>query len=467
MEKKKRAPSIVRTDSLDLDPKTRYQQLNFKYELTREDYQDLDNQYKTDAITHKVVSKPAEDATRNGFRIVIPSDANLQQAMQKKLDSLNLQSVLAQQIVFQRSNGDGYLTIGVKELNPTSTDTPIDPQNLLDVVFVHAFGQAHIKAYQTNDDPTSVDYGKEQAIVVQPTTNGYTVSKNGDQIEDPKPVGTVVIDQSRYCHISLDKFEDDLHGTSVIQRCKNQIKNMSIATETVGKMLREFTFKIVKSDSLMGESSVKFRQDKEEMSQSLNTEATAFINSEDDIVKLSTPTNGINTLLDFAWQDLAAASNIPKSVLTGEQAGTLAGASQDVANYYDSVKATQEQELKPEIEKIVKLLFWAQDVGNGSVDPDTIDWHIEFNPLWTPDDKTMAQTNLINTQAAVARVSAGMQAPDEAMASLNGMSNNQIQPAQNMAVDSADAEKEFESQFTQEQVEQYKKDLEMAHNGKA
>lgn len=467
MEKKKRAPSIVRTDSLDLDPKTRYQQLNFKYELTREDYQDLDNQYKTDAITHKVVSKPAEDATRNGFRLVISGNEKLQQQMQRKLDSLNLQSVLAQQIVFQRSNGDGYLTIGVKELSATSTDTPIDPENVLDVAFVHAFGQAHIKAYQTNDDPTSVDYGKEQAIVVQPTTNGYTVNKSGDQIADPKPVETVVIDQSRYCHISLDKFEDDLHGTSVIQRCKNQIKNMSIATETVGKMLREFTFKIVKSDSLMGESSVKFRQDKEEMSQSLNTEATAFINSEDDIVKLSTPTNGINTLLDFAWQDLAAASNIPKSVLTGEQAGTLAGASQDVANYYDTVKATQEQELKPEIEKIVKLLFWAQDVGGGSVDPDTIDWHIEFNPLWTPDDKTMAQTNLINTQAAVARVGAGMQAPDEAMASLNGQANNQIQPAQNMAVDSAGAEKEFESQFTPEQVEQYKKDLEMAQNGKA
>lgn len=77
----------------------------------------------------------------------------------------------------------------------------------------------------------------------------------------------------------------------------------------------------------------------------------------------------------------------------------------------------------------------------------------------------MAQTNLINTQAAVARVGAGMQAPDEAMANLNGMSNNQIQPAQNMAQDSA--EDEFESQFTPEQVEQYKKDLEMAHNGKA
>ena len=47
------------------------------------------------------------------------------------------------------------------------------------------------------------------------------------------------------------------------------------------------------------------------------------------------------------------------------------------------------------------------------------------------------------------------------------MSNNQIQPAQNMATDSADEEAEFESQFTPEQVEQYKKDLEMAHDGKA
>ena len=449
MAKKKRAPSVVRNDSLDLDPKAKYQQLGFKYELTREDYQDLDNQYKTDAITHKVVSKPAEDATRNGFRLVISRNEKLQQQMQQKLDSLHLQSVLAQQIVFQRSNGDGYLTIGVKELSATSTDTPIDPENLVDVAFVHAFGQSHIKAYQTNDDPTSIDYGKEQAIVVVPTTNGSTINKQGEPVLNEKQIDPVVIDQSRYCHISLDKFEDDLHGTSVIQRCKNQIKNMGIATETVGKMLREFTFKIVKSDNLMSEDPTKFRRDKEEMSQSLNTEATAFINSEDDIVKLSTPTNGINTLLDFAWQDLAAASNIPKSVLTGEQAGTLAGASQDVANYYDTVKAIQDQQLKPEIEKIVKLLFWAQDVGDGSVDPDTIDWHIEFNRLWTPDDKTMAQTNLINTQAAAARVGAGMQAPDEAMASLNGMSNNQIQPAQNMSQDSA--EDEFESQFTPEQ----------------
>lgn len=466
MTESKQVPTLV-NDSLDLNPRKNYQQVDFQYELTREDYQELDNQTKTDAITHKIVYKPAEDATRNGWRLVIEGNTKLQQAMQAKLDSLKLQSVFTQQEAFKRSNGDGYLTIGIKELNPTSTDTPINPENVLDVVFVHAFGQAHIKAYRTNDDPTSVDYGKEQAIVVQPTQNGYTINKNGDQIENPKPIKPVVIDQSRYCRISLDRFEDDLHGTSIIQRCKNQIKNMGIATETVGKMLREFTFKIVKSDTLMNQDDIKFRKVKEEMSQSLNTEATAFINSEDDIVKLSTQTNGINTLLDFAWQDLAAASNIPKSVLTGEQAGTLAGASQDIANYYDTVKAMQEQELKPEIEKIVKLLFWAQDVGDGSVDPDTIDWHIEFNPLWTPDDKTMAQTNLLNTQAAVARVGAGMQAPDEAMASLNGMSNNQIQPAQNMATDSADEEAEFESQFTPEQVEQYKKDLEMAHNGKA
>ena len=35
MAKKKRAPSVVRNDSLDLNTKTRYQQLGFKYELTR------------------------------------------------------------------------------------------------------------------------------------------------------------------------------------------------------------------------------------------------------------------------------------------------------------------------------------------------------------------------------------------------------------------------------------------------
>ncbi|TDN21741.1 anti-CBASS protein Acb1 family protein, partial [Lactobacillus crispatus] len=89
-----------------------------------------------------------------------------------------------------------------------------------------------------------------------------------------------------------------------------------------------------------------------------------------------------------------AACGIPKSVLTGEQAGTLAGASQDVINYYDSIKAIQTNLLKPEIEQITRILMYA----NGD-DPDQLDWKIVFNDLQTMDVNTSSETSIIHTNA--------------------------------------------------------------------
>ena len=155
------------------------------------------------------------------------------------------------------------------------------------------------------------------------------------------------------------------------------------------------------------------------------------------------------------------ASNIPKSVLTGEQSGTLAGAGQDVQNYYDSVKALQEQILKPEIMNIVRLLMYSKEFG-GYLDPDSLEWHIEFNPLWTPDDKTQSETLVNHANAAGTLVTNGIFAPDEVRNMFNGQGNNAIQGMQNNAnvTDSID---DVESQYTQDQIEQYYKDLEKAH----
>ena len=140
---------------------------------------------------------------------------------------------------------------------------------------------------------------------------------------------------------------------------------------------------------------------------------------------------GIDNLLLFAWQQLAAASNIPKSVLLGEQAGTLAGATTDVANYYDGVKSMQEELLRPQLERIIQLLMWSTDVAGGSEAPDSIEWKLEFNPLWTPDAKTMSEINYTDTQAEVLKVNSGIEDTDDALRNLAGQNNNLSQSMEN------------------------------------
>ncbi|MGP3254710.1 anti-CBASS protein Acb1 family protein, partial [Lactobacillus paragasseri] len=63
---------VVRSDSLDLSPTVDYESIAWKTAAHSQDYEALDDRYKYDAIAHKMVSKAAKDATRNGFRLVIP-----------------------------------------------------------------------------------------------------------------------------------------------------------------------------------------------------------------------------------------------------------------------------------------------------------------------------------------------------------------------------------------------------------
>ena len=341
----------------------------------------------------------------------------------------------------------------------TDSSEPIDPTNIQDVTFVHAFGQANVLKAYTNDDPTSPNYGKEDTLVVRQTKAGSKVNDQGVPIPQAVNDKTIQIDKSRYSHISLDKYEGDLTGTSIICSCWDQLLVLDNALEATGKILREYEIKAFKSDAyfqLTKDLRSKFR---EKLEYGMDNESVLMLGSNEDIQKITSSLGGIESLLTFAWQDLASACNIPKSVLTGEQAGTLSGATQDVANYYDGVKATQEELLKPQIEQLVRLLFYAENVGDGYEDPDSIDWHIEFKPLWSPDDKTQSETTLNYANAVNVLYTAGIFNLDQAMGFLSGQGNNQIQAMQNIQTDSAD-------DLTPEEIAKYESGLKrVVHNG--
>lgn len=439
-------------DGMDLDPFTTYDNIGWKAVSDEQDYDSLHNEVRHNAIARRIVHKPAEDATRNGFRVIIADDPERQKKYQRLHEDLKTTQVLSQQVSYQREDGDGYITIGVSENDDADSNVPLDPKSVEKVFFIHAFGQKHIDKVLTNDDPLSSEYGKEQAIVVRTQQAGYTVDKDGVQTPNTPRQAPRVIDRSRYWHISLDKSVDDETGTSIITRCHDQLKAMDIALESTGKMLREFTFKFYKSDQLMSEDDEEFKRDKQIISQVLNTEAIAYGHNQDSIEKIATPTSGIDLLYNFVWQQLSTACGIPKSVLTGEQAGTLAGASQDVINYYDSIKSIQTNLLKPEIEQITRILMYA----NGD-DPDQLDWKIVFNPLQSMDDKTNSEIFINQANAYSTLITNGVLAPDEVHDMLAGQDTNP-NPAMQTAGDSVDAE------TVKNIVNNYRKDKERAEN---
>lgn len=396
-------------------------------------YELLNNLFHTSGIAHKIVTKPAEDATRNGWRIIIPDDADKQAQYQKALDDLDLKQVLAKELIYQRLHGDGYINIAVsQDANHADLSMPLgDPPILDNIAFVHAFGQTHVQENVVSDDPTDPNFMKEIKLVLRPTHKSTDVTKNGDPKPTTPETKKIVVDKSRYFHISLDKMEDDNVGNSILNRCYDQIKVLDTALYSVGKILYGWNINVVYSqttgvsdDSI--ESDMQFKEKKRQLKDGMSTDSVLLLDTGEKFERASANVSGLSDLLTFAWQNLAAASNIPKSVLLGEQAGTLAGATQDVSNYYDGVKAMQEEMLRPQLERIIELLMWSTDVAGGSENPDSLDWKLEFNPLWTPDDATKAKTTLTDAQTAQIMTGIGAMSTDDALDFVKGQSNNNV-----------------------------------------
>ena len=415
--------------------------------MADQDYALLNNIYHKNGIAHKVVSKPAEDATRNGWRIIIPDDPKKQAQYQKALDNLDLKRVLCQELIYYRLHGDGYITYGIYGSGANNaTNKPLDPQTqeISNVAFVHAFGQNHVEKLIANTNPASPDYMKEAAVVISGTQPGDTADsqgniQSGDLTEQDDK--NIVIDKSRYSHISLDKLEDDTNGVSIVTRCWDQIHTLDTALYSVGKLLYAYSINVLSDDNAGGSdldfededplTKQEFNLQNQALSENMGTDSVLNLHDGQTFERHTVNVGGIDNLLLFAWQQLAAASNIPKSVLLGEQAGTLAGATTDVANYYDGVKSMQEELLRPQLERIIQLLMWSTDVAGGSEAPDSIEWKLEFNPLWTPDAKTMSEINYTDTQAEVLKVNSGIEDTDDALRNLAGQNNNLSQSMEN------------------------------------
>lgn len=386
---------------------------------------ELLEEYKSSGLAHKIVTKPAQDATRNGFRIIIPDNPKLQDEYQKAIDNLNLRAKLTEELIYRGLYGDGFLSIGVNSTGSEKLYDPINYETLDSIAFVHAFGGDSVEEVKLGTDPFQDNYMKDDKLVIKDAKDGSEVSNDGTIQDDPKTARTVVIDSTRYCHSTLDKMENDTWGTSIINRCRDAIQTMDSALFANIKLARYFSIKVYKSHNMATEPDPKKREEyRRSIESGLTTTSLITIAEDEEIESVSTNINGINALYDFSWQNLASASGIPKSILTGEQSGTLAGASQDVVNYYDTIRAVQEDILKPQIKYIVRLLMISKSVAGGYQDPDQINWSIEFAPLWSADDKTQAETALNYARTLQTLLGSGVISSSEARTMLSSQSSN-------------------------------------------
>ena len=124
---------------------------------------------------------------------------------------------------------------------------------------------------------------------------------------------------------------------------------------------------------------------------------TIAIDSADDYQQYALPLGGIPQISEEFEVALAAATNIPVTILFGRSpAGLNATGRSDFEQYYKMVNRIQTRNMKPQLSRLISILNQLKGLNL----PEK--YTIEFNPLWTmsePEKASVKQTK-VNTEAA-------------------------------------------------------------------
>ncbi|AFC32149.1 phage-associated protein, HI1409 family [Paenibacillus mucilaginosus 3016] len=384
------------------DSLTRQRIATSRKELTE---QDLLNYYASSQFVQNLVDIPAEDLTRSWITIRM-KDTNLRDMLMRKLRDLSSKERFCDMRRYERLHGDGFVSIGAAQKNDFKLSDPLEENQLLRIDYLHAFSSYKVGNFYLNEDMFSPNYGEVESFQINRR------SAIGSQIlVGVQDAG--VVHRSRLFHDQTRRMEDRYQGQSILEPMWDVLTVFDTALWSVGQILYDFTFKRYKTDGV----NQMTREEKYEF-QSLadfmfRTEAMAIIGTKEDLDKVTTNVTGINYLLDFVWESLSGAAKMPKSVIKGQEAGTIAGAQYDVLNYYSRIAAAQETELRPHIERLIRYLLISDGELGGKIDPDALEWEVVFNPLWNVDQETDAKIRKMIAEADEIYLQNGVLTDDE------------------------------------------------------
>lgn len=365
---------------------------NHKDKLTRQvagvgrklTHEEITNLYGDSRIVQNIIDIPAEDMTRNWFTLRM-KDEQLARDIMSKLADLKAKKAFKEMFSYERLRGDGFISLGVTQGTQFDLKDELRLDKLYSVDYLHAFSSMKVNEFLINEDVFDIRYGQLEQLKIN------RASSHGLQTQTTESLVHV----SRLLHSQTRRMEGEAQGRSLLEPLYDILTVFDTAVWSVGQMLHDFTFKVYKSKDIENLNS----QDKQQLSMIMDfmfrTEALAMIAEGEELTKQGTSVSGIKDLLDFVWDLLSGSARMPKTVIKGQESGTITGAQYDVMNYYARIVADQENEMKPHLERLIRMLLMAEKELGGRIDPDKLEWEIAFNPLWNVDAKTDAEIRKI------------------------------------------------------------------------
>ena len=323
----------------------------------------LDSAYQSDDIVAKVIDKPAHEMTREGFKVVSESNADVTFDFENFLEEYKIDEKIEQSIKWMRLYGGGAILIGARD--GKKLDEPLEFTRIRGIDFFQVFHRYELKPWASEIDyeVSSKNFYKPQFYQLNFTNSN--ISSNSKTIQD----GMVKIHHSRIIRfegIQLNrKYMSyvDYWGDSVISRMFQVLQNFSTAHNSVASIVADYNQMVFKMSKLADIVAQGKQNQIIERFQLLNMKASAIsaaiISDNEEIENKTKNVTGLDGVLQKINDRLLMATDMPHDILFGDAAGGLGSTGESERRVWaNQVKSLQESQLRDPINQLLKVFFY-------------------------------------------------------------------------------------------------------------
>jgi phage-related protein (TIGR01555 family) len=375
----------------------------------------LEALYVEDHFAAKVVECIVRHGMRRGWDLVLPGDPKASAEQRAAYEVLEEVLCVAEQMAlgacWGRLFGGAVTWIGVDD--GRAPHMPVDEAAIESIGWLHTFDRRVVVVETRYAHPDHPRFQQPETFRIYPQTVTAVAALGGAHF-----AGGAVVHESRVIVWPGERTTDQRKleragwDDSVLERCWQALRQTGEDYSGKSQLLArisQFVFKIKGLGAIITAKEPDFRRRMNLLDASRSRSRALVIDTEEDVVNVTQPIAGVDTLIDKSVERLAIAAGIPLTVFVGRPPTGASGES-ELETWYGEVESWQREVLLPRHTRIARLCLLAKKGPVSGKEPET--WRVQYRPLRTPKPKEAAELSKLVAETDAVMIDKGVYTPE-------------------------------------------------------
>lgn len=350
-------------------------------------------------MARKIVILPPREMMRQGYSLQ-SKNINAVDAVEDKMADLKANARVFESMVWGRLYGGCLLYVGAND--GMSADTPLREELVTSVDFLDVLDKRRCSPHKFCRDVTDPNHGKPEVYMINHLSGG-----------------TAYIHRSRVIRFGGAMTDEESRQTlnhwdySILQAIDETIAGFDEAFKASRIMMTDASqavFKLKGLISMIAGGQKDALYTRAMLLDTLRSVSRAiFLDADhgEEFTRVQTTFSGVADILDRSVNRLAAATEIPVTLLMGQApAGLNATGASDIRIFYDLIKSQQTNELTPKLMRLIRLFAIGAGYRNER-------FKIEYHPLWQETPGELATRRQAIATADLSYINGEVFTPEE------------------------------------------------------